>query len=305
MKLKTHTVIGIHDGPHLLITGGVHGDESAPMAAIRQLACDIQPAVLRGRVTLVPVVNEPAFVRGSRTAEDGLDLARVCPGRPDGSLTERIADALSELIRAADYYIDLHTGGMAMEILPLVGYMLHPDPRVLDVQRRMAQAFHLPLVWGTDWRLDGRSLSVARDARVPAIYAEYGGGVACDRSCVSAYAAGCQDVMSMLGMMDPSSHPRATQTLVEDDRPNSGYLQIAHPAPLAGLFEPMVTLGQHVGAGDVLGTVAPLPELAGERVVSLQHGVVVALATMRRVLKGEGLAVILEKPITPGGVLEE
>jgi predicted deacylase len=80
----------------------------------------LDPARLHGRVTLVPAVNEPAFLRGARTAEDGLDLARTCPGRPDGSVTERIAYELSRLILAADLYIDLHSGGVALEILPLV-----------------------------------------------------------------------------------------------------------------------------------------------------------------------------------------
>ena len=69
-------------GPHLLITGGVHGDEFEPMAAIRRLIGPLRAGRIRGRVTLVPVVNEPAFRRGQRTAEDGLDLARTLPGRP-------------------------------------------------------------------------------------------------------------------------------------------------------------------------------------------------------------------------------
>ncbi|MBT7171144.1 MAG: dihydropteroate synthase, partial [Phycisphaerales bacterium] len=46
-----------------------------------------------GTVELLPVVNEPAFRRGERTAEDGLDLARVCPGSADGSTTMQIAHA--------------------------------------------------------------------------------------------------------------------------------------------------------------------------------------------------------------------
>src|SRR5438132_13017751 len=103
VQLKLKTIVGRGDGPHLLITGGVHGAEFEPMAAVRRLARQIDPSELRGRVTLVPVVNEPAFERGQRTADDGLDLARTCPGRPDGSVTERVAHALSELIRAADY----------------------------------------------------------------------------------------------------------------------------------------------------------------------------------------------------------
>ena len=37
MSLKTVTIQAADVGPHLLITGGVHGDEFEPMAAIRRL----------------------------------------------------------------------------------------------------------------------------------------------------------------------------------------------------------------------------------------------------------------------------
>src|SRR5947209_7577025 len=93
-RLRSKVLAGRGEGPHLLITGGVHGDEFEPMAAVRRLLREIDPARLRGRITFVPVVNEPAFERGRRTAEDGLDLARTCPGRDDGSMTERIAASL-------------------------------------------------------------------------------------------------------------------------------------------------------------------------------------------------------------------
>src|SRR5688500_13219448 len=110
----THKVVsGGQPGPRLLITGGVHGDEYEPMAAVRRLIGELDPSALRGTVTLVPVVNEPAFARCARMADDGLDLARTCPGRDDGSITERIAAALARLIRGADYYIDMHTAGVA------------------------------------------------------------------------------------------------------------------------------------------------------------------------------------------------
>lgn len=175
MKLKSQTITGHVDGPKLLITGGVHGDEFEPMAAIRRLTKLINFCSLRGEVTLVPVVNEAAFERKHRWAEDGLDLARVCPGRVDGSVTERTAYALSEMIRATEYYIDLHTGGTTLSVFPLAGYVLHKSPDILNLQRDMAMAFNLPLIWGTSGNLDGRSLSVARDANVAAIYAEYEG----------------------------------------------------------------------------------------------------------------------------------
>src|SRR5687768_4989651 len=97
LQLKFRQVVGQTPAPHVLITGGVHGDEFEPMAAARRLIEYLKPGDVSGKLTIVPVVNEPAFRRGQRTAEDGLDLARTCPGRPDGSVTERIAHALSEL----------------------------------------------------------------------------------------------------------------------------------------------------------------------------------------------------------------
>ena len=142
VELQKAVVEGSGPGPHLLITGGVHGDEFESMAAIRRLIRHFEGSAreeLRGRLTLVPVVNEAAYLRGTRTAGDGLDLARVCPGDPNGSVTRRTAHALGGLIGAADYYIDLHTGGSPSSVWPMSGYGLHPDPEILDRQRAMAQ----------------------------------------------------------------------------------------------------------------------------------------------------------------------
>jgi predicted deacylase len=282
-------------GPHVLITGGVHGDEFEPMAAVRCLIARFQTTPpLRGSVTLVPVVNEPAFRRGSRVADDGLDLARTCPGRPDGSLTERIAHELSELIRSADYYIDLHTGGTRLRVLPLVGYTLHPDPAVLDAQRRMARAFGLPIIWGTDPSLEGRSLSVARDAKVPAIYAEYHGGGGCEQAGVAAYVSGCLRVLAEVGVNDEAPPATGPEPLVvEDPRPGSGHMQVNHPAPCEGFFEPAVALGQRVRVNAALGTVTGLLGREQQTIRAAYSGLVIVLHTFARVDAGTSVAVIL------------
>lgn len=295
MPLALERFAGREPGPRVLITGGVHGDEFEPMAAVRRLIARFRESPpLRGSVTLVPVVNEPAFRRGSRVAEDGLDLARTCPGRPDGSVTERIAHELSELIRAADFTIDLHTGGTRLRVLPFVGYTLHPDRTVLEAQRRMAKAFGLPVVWGTDPSLEGRTLSVARDAKVPAVYAEYGGGGSCEKAGVAAYVAGCLRVLARVGVIDDSPPATGPEPLVfEDPRPGSGHMQASHPSPAEGFFEPAVSLGQQVRSGEVLGTIT---DVLGREVVPLhavRDGIVIVLHTFARVEAGTGLAVIL------------
>jgi len=294
VKLAAHTISGQQAGPHLLITGGVHGDEFEPMVAIRRLMTLSELQTIRGRLTLVPVVNEAALARGSRVAEDGLDLARTCPGRPDGSVTERTAHALAELIRAADYYIDLHTGGLALSIWPLVGYMLHPRADVLAKQRAMARAFNLPVVWGTDASLEGRSLSVARDANVPAIYAEYLGGGRLSEAGVQAYVAGCLNVLASLGMLDRVPPASDVEFEIEDPRPGSGHLQRHHPSPAEGCFEPTVVLGQLVAAGDLLGRLVDPLGRGPRDIRAEQAGRVLVLRTFPAVKQGDSLAVILE-----------
>lgn len=294
VEIQRRVIEGASAGPHLLITAGVHGDEFEPMACVRRLMSAVEPGGLRGKLTLVPVANEAAFALGTRTAEDGLDLARTCPGKPDGSITQRTAHALSTVIRTADYYIDLHTGGTALTVLPLAGYKLHEDLKIRDAQRRMARAFNLPIVWGTDPKLEGRTLSVARDAGIPAMYAEYLGGGRFEPEGVSAYVDGCLNVMGELGMLD---RPRPTSRIeheVEDERPSAGHMQICHLAPRDGFFEPAVRLGQRVSAGDVLGVVTNVLGDEREEIRTSQTGIILVLRTFCRVHEGDSLGVVLE-----------
>ncbi len=283
-------------GPHLLVTGGVHGDEFEPILAIRRLIRFFadEDALVRGRLTLVPVVNEAAFFRGHRcAAEDGLDLARTCPGRADGSPTERVAAALADLIRSSDRYIDLHTGGTELAVFPLAGYMMVSDPAVLEEQRRMARAFNLPVVWGSSAELEGRSLSVARDAGVPAIYTEYLGSASCSEEGVRACFDGVLNVMAGLGMVRRSQVPSRVEQVVEDDRPGAGHMQVSHPAPMDGCFEPAVALGGGVAKGDPIGHVLDLVGEAKLAVPAEESGRVLVLRTFPRVRKGDSVGVVL------------
>lgn len=300
MQLQSITIGDRSRGPHVLITGGVHGDEFEPMVAIRQLAVELANQLLRGAVTFVPVVNEAAFRRGDRVADDGLDLARTCPGREDGSITERTAAAFSKLIQSADFYIDLHTGGTRLQVYPLAGYMLHSQREIHLRQQRMASVFGLPIVWGTDPNLNGRSLSIARDAHVPAIYTEFLGGGGCHPAGVAAYVRGCRNILIDLDILDGQIDLPATRPLLlEDGRPNAGYLQIHHPSPQDGYFRPVVTLGQRVQSGDTLGTVCDPLGTTQQDVIAAQTGIVLVLRSFPSVQQHDSLAVILETDSDP------
>lgn len=296
---QIHAISGVTgNGPKLLITAGVHGDEYEGMEAIRKLIDAIDSKELQGHLTLVPVINESAFALRSRTGKDGLDLARTCPGNMKGSITERVACQLSQLIQDSDYYIDLHTGGEVVQVDPLVGYNLVSDSSVLNIQRRMAHAFGLPIIWGTSADLEGRSLSVARDAKVPAIYAEYLGGGGCSSRGVKAYVKGCFNVMAELNMIDSRLLPIEPKMVVEDPRPNSGHMQICHPSPTNGYFETMVTLGQNVTQGQILGHVVDPLKSSNQPILAQHTGRILVLRTCPSVKEGDSLTVILETEAT-------
>ena len=301
ITIQHRSVTGEADGPHLLITGGVHGDEWEPMAACRRLIQELESKVRRGRVTIAPVVNVAAFRRRQRTAEDGLDLARVFPGREDGSITERIAAAATKLIEASDYYIDLHTGGTPVQILSLAGYGLIPNLEVREKGRAMAHAFGLPIIWATNARQHGRSLSVARDADIPSMYTECGGGGKNSQEGIDSYFEGCLNVASMLGIIDPRPDPTPPLYVVEDDRDESGHMQLMHRSPMDGFFEPAVKLGDVVREGGTIGHV--VDELGTKRVaISAEHdGLVLHLRCGPSVVEGDTLGGML--PLTEPGTV--
>lgn len=294
MLFSTFVIEGPIPGPHAVITGGVHGDEFEPMSACRRLIRELSPERIRGRITIAPVVNEPAFWRGHRTAEDEKDLARTCPGRPDGTITERIAHDLSQLIRSADCYIDLHTGGTRLMVLPLSGYTMHPNPVVLEKQRRMSAAFGLPLAWGADPNLPGRSLSIARQHDIPAIYAEFEGGARRSSEGIEAYVRGCRNVLIEFGILDEAPEPAPSPVFIEDARPNAGFLQINQPSPCDGFFTPAKRLGDYIEAGEPFGAVSDILGVDVVTVPAAKTGMVLVLHTFPTVRSGDSLGVVIE-----------
>jgi hypothetical protein len=283
-----------YKGPSVLITAGVHGDEHEPIIAANNLISTLSPQLKRGKLTIVPIVNTTAVANGSRYGSDGLDLARVCPGNNQGSVTEVDAAKISELIMHSDYLIDMHTGGKLFDIYPLAGYMLHPDQNVLEQQRAMARAFGLPIIWGTDHAPNGRTLSVARDHNIPAIYVEYGGGIAARDEIVHAYTIGCVGVLKKLAMIDTVQEIyRAPEHIVEDPTPQQGHLQAKMPSPAEGIFVPAVKLGQMIIAGDHWGVIHHLGTANQTNIFADISGMVLFLRVDARVNVGESLGGIL------------
>lgn len=293
-SLKIYRINAPRVGPNVLLTAGVHGDEYEPILAASKLISDLPGILECGSVTVVPITNESAYANGSRYGEDGLDLARICPGKSDGTITERAASQISSLIKKSDYLIDMHTGGMIYDIYPLVGYILHPSSKILKRQQEMAIAFGLPLIWGTDYRPNGRTLSIARDMNIPAVYLEYGGGTAIRENVIKDYINGLMNVLRYLKMISGSvDSTKINKFWVEDHRQDSGFLQKKMPSPSDGIFIPAIKIGDQVRKGQLFGKVVdPILQKIFE-VYADENGLVFLIRTLVKVKLGDALGGIM------------
>ncbi len=148
-RIPLTIVRGKEPGPTLALIAGTHGSEVAPIIALQRVRRDLDPARLRGTVLLVHVANLPSFLRRTiyYSPIDGKNLNRVYPGKRDGSVSERIADAIThEIIERADYLVDIHAGDGNESLRPYTYWSpLGLNPRADSIAREMA------LAWGTDY----------------------------------------------------------------------------------------------------------------------------------------------------------
>jgi predicted deacylase len=289
-----HIIDSKKDGPIVLITAGVHGDEYEPIIAAQQLIGLLANKLIVGKVLIIPCVNSTAVELHTRYGDDGLDLARVCPGNPNGSSTERDAAEISELIKHSDYLIDLHTGGRILDIFPMAGYMLHTSEVVLAKQREMAKAFGLPMIWGTEDSPNGRTLSVARDAMVPAIYVEYGGGSTVRQEIIQSYTAGCLALLTYLKMIDDEvKETTSPKYWVEDPTPQNGHLQSKMPSPIDGIFVPNKSVGDDINEGELVGQIIDMQSGNKIPIYAQETGIILFLRCDAVVKKGDSLGGIV------------
>ena len=209
LRVAVHEINGAGDGPTLGVSALIHGDEITGPEVIRRVCDLIDPAVLRGRLRLVPVANPLAFqtlTRGMPLAVEVGNLNRVFPGDAAGDLTGRLAAALQAgFLDEVTHLVDLHAGGT----FPLVDYSI--SLRDLD----LALAFGQRVVRPVDGYA-GTMGALAAAKQKSSLVAEVGGGYAHDAVYVEMGVRGVLNVMRYLKMIDGRPQLPPQQTVVRE-----------------------------------------------------------------------------------------
>lgn len=285
-------VIANGSGPTVILQGGNHGDEYEGPIALGELIRDLDPATIEGRLIILPALNTPAVEAGRRVSpSDGLNLNRTYPGDPIGSITQQItAYASDHLFPIADAFLDLHSGGSSLHMIPSA--IVEPAPSEEHRARNLAavQAFGAPMMVVIDNLGDPRtSTATSVRANLTTVGTELGGGGTVSRDALEVCRRGVRNVLAHLGVLDAP----VTAPTEADVRAIAGPQSFVF-ADTPGVFESFHELGTEVHAGEDAGCVHQLtrPDLAPQVLKFGVDGIVYGRRPPGRVVPGNCCLVV-------------
>jgi predicted deacylase len=253
-RIPVSVAHGARPGPVLALVAGTHGYEYTSVLALPRVLERLEPARMSGSVILVHMANPPGFFgRRIYYGPDGKNLNRVYPGRVDGTVSDRIAHAITrEVIDRATHLADLHCGDGNESLRPYTYWQVTGEAAMDEAGRQMALAFGLPHIVIDGERPRDREHSVYTSNTAvlrgkPAITTESGGMGLTDEPSVAAQERGALSLVAHLGIMEAPS--ARVENPVWIDR--SEVLR----APVAGIWRPAVDRMENVAQGALLGRI--------------------------------------------------
>lgn len=286
------TVISNGSGPTALLTGGNHGDEYEGPVALQQMAWELEPEDISGRVIIVPYMNYPAFRAGTRVSPiDQVNLNRCFPGRADGTVTQKIANYFHDvLVPQSDLVLDYHSGGKTLDFLPYAAAHYQDDPAKEQACLDAVRAFAAPYTMMMR-EIDNVGMfdtAVETQGKIFVTTELGGGGTATARSSAIAIT-GVRNVLRHAGILAGSVTASGDSIML--DMPGDDCF---HFATRDGLMHPLADLGDEVTKGQPIARIWP-PDRTGVapvEVLANMDGIIAARHFPGLVQTGDCLAVL-------------
>ncbi len=280
------------DGPTVLFTGGNHGDEYEGPIALRKLANELKAEDIQGQVIIVPYLNYPAVLAGTRLSPvDGLNMNRSFPGNPEGSMTQEIADfVFRELVMRSDVVLDFHSGGNSMIFEPCTVLHQLEDTEQLKKTLLTAKNFGAPISLVLR-ELDSKGMLDTAVENTGKIFlsTELGGGGFVSPRTLKIAENGIRNLLRHFEILPPNEES-VPETRFMQTPDFGGYLI----AQQEGLNETLLELGDSVSEGQVIGRIHSLTDIEAPalEIKSQIDGVLVTRAGRAHVKIWDTIAVI-------------
>ncbi len=287
-------IVGNGKGPTVVLEGGNHGDEYEGPIAISELIRNLDPDEIAGRLILMPSNNVHAAMAGRRTSPvDGLNYNRVFPGDPHGTITQQIAAFVSdEIFPRADAFLDLHSGGSSLNIMPSAIIEPTDDAALHKRNVAAARAFDAPLTVVIGNLGDPRTATAAAcRAGLVTVGTEMAGGGTVSPEALALCRRGVRNVLAHLGVLSPdkAEPPRGDGRVLELPGADAYVF-----ATIDGVFEPFHANGREVRAGEPAGRIHVLwdPARAPETLTYRADGILYGRRQPGRVKPGNCCLVV-------------
>ncbi|MFI5148464.1 MAG: succinylglutamate desuccinylase/aspartoacylase family protein [Bacteroidia bacterium] len=243
MEIPVHVFRSQHEGPVVLLSAGMHGDEINGIEIIRQLIRGGYLSKLKkGSILAMPIINIISFLNHSRDLPDGKDLNRCFPGTQSGSLGSRIAyDMMNEIVPQIDLGVDFHTGGARINNYPQIRCVFK-DHRNLE----LAKMFGSPFILNADYREKSFRLEASRKGKPVLVY-EAGESMRFNEKAIAEGVTGCLRLMKNLGMIDIDLESSPSRILND-----TTWVR----ADISGMFRTTKKYGSFIKKNEIIGSIS-------------------------------------------------
>lgn len=272
IKVPCTLINGKKDGKTVVITGGTHGGEYPGIEAAIQLAKELMPEDVSGKIIIVHPLNVPAFQAKLQYIGpyDGKNLNREYPGLATGTVTQKIAYTVTNQLHSiADFYMDLHGGDLHESLEPFVIYSKLGTDSVNKISKEAASLMGIKYTCGSV--SDNGSFGSAAKNGVPGLLAEIGQCGLWSEDEVSQYKAGVINVLKYLKVLEGMAEQIGEVINLEKMNGLN--------ATVDGCWYSNVIAGQKVSKGEQVGEIRDYFGNVIEKYLSPENGVILYTAS--------------------------
>lgn len=247
-KLKIPVIIERSkiDGPTVLFSACLHGDEINGTEIVRQIIRKQINKPKRGTIICIPIINIFGFLNQTREFPDKRDLNRVFPGSRTGSLASRFAHFLvTDIIPKIDYAVDFHAGGASRFNAP----QIRIAPNNLEL-KELASVFNSPFTLYSK-NISGSFRNACTKLGVKMLLFEGGKSLDLNDMITEDGYQGAKRFLDHLDMLNLKKEAKkvSKKTIFIE---KSSWVR----ANYSGMFHSMVTISAFVKKGDVMAIIS-------------------------------------------------
>lgn len=289
LSLPYYEIEGDSKGPHVFISGGMHGDEVNGIAGVQRFLDYAEEEKIReklkGKITVIPLLNPTGFMKMERkVAVDHVDMNRSFGIEEPTTFAEAVARELTEkILKHCKLGIDLHDAGGGTVLLPHSRVLKHEED---GCTKGMGQLFGTRIVIEREGHPNMMAVALHREHGVSVITVETGGAQQVFPDFVEQSLQGILNILVAYGLLEGEVVVPEEQYFLNK--------RLGVQAAEAGIIELDVELGASVHSDQKIGSIYFPASQHKQELISPMCGILFAKWHKSQIPKGKVIYAVLE-----------